>query len=100
MTSTFDVISEAKIQTEDFGEDAPINVGLGSKQTHKLRCRSSSALRRSRQSRCHSLRTCMASCSSTSFRTCQYRHTSSNLSSHLVSRHKRRRADTLNVQLT
>ncbi|KAL1719857.1 IKI3 family-domain-containing protein [Schizophyllum commune] len=33
MTSTFDVISEAKIQTEDFGEDAPINVGWGSKQT-------------------------------------------------------------------
>ncbi|KAI5890064.1 IkappaB kinase complex, IKAP component [Schizophyllum commune H4-8] len=33
MTSTFDVISEGKIQTEDFGEDAPINVGWGSKQT-------------------------------------------------------------------
>ncbi|KAI5835371.1 IkappaB kinase complex, IKAP component [Schizophyllum commune Tattone D] len=33
MTSTFDVISEAKIQTDDFGEDAPINVGWGSKQT-------------------------------------------------------------------
>ncbi|KAL1741747.1 IKI3 family-domain-containing protein [Schizophyllum fasciatum] len=33
MTSTFDVISEAKIQTDEFGEDAPINVGWGSKQT-------------------------------------------------------------------
>ncbi|KNZ72380.1 Elongator complex protein 1 [Termitomyces sp. J132] len=33
MTSTFDVVSEAPIHTVDFGEDAPINVGWGSKQT-------------------------------------------------------------------
>ncbi|KAK7472275.1 putative elongator complex protein 1 [Stygiomarasmius scandens] len=33
MTSTFDVLSEASIDTTDFGEDAPINVGWGSKQT-------------------------------------------------------------------
>ncbi|THV06651.1 pol II transcription elongation factor [Dendrothele bispora CBS 962.96] len=33
MTSTFDVLSEAPIDTLDFGEDAPINVGWGSKQT-------------------------------------------------------------------
>ncbi|KAG5640485.1 hypothetical protein DXG03_008338, partial [Asterophora parasitica] len=33
MTSTFDVLSEAPIHAHDFGEDAPINVGWGSKQT-------------------------------------------------------------------
>ncbi|OJA14136.1 hypothetical protein AZE42_06727 [Rhizopogon vesiculosus] len=33
MTSTFDVLSEAPLHTEDFGEDAPINVGWGSKET-------------------------------------------------------------------
>ncbi|KIL68708.1 hypothetical protein M378DRAFT_8174 [Amanita muscaria Koide BX008] len=33
MTSTFDVLSEASIDTPEFGEDAPINVGWGSKQT-------------------------------------------------------------------
>ncbi|KAK7057777.1 polymerase II transcription elongation factor [Favolaschia claudopus] len=33
MTSTFDVLSDAPIFTTDFGEDAPINVGWGSKQT-------------------------------------------------------------------
>ncbi|KAF8627641.1 hypothetical protein AX15_004335 [Amanita polypyramis BW_CC] len=33
MTSTFDVLSEAPTETEEFGEDAPINVGWGSKQT-------------------------------------------------------------------
>ncbi|PFH52192.1 hypothetical protein AMATHDRAFT_74468 [Amanita thiersii Skay4041] len=33
MSSTFDVISEAPIETSEFGEDAPINVGWGSKQT-------------------------------------------------------------------
>ncbi|TFK50763.1 pol II transcription elongation factor [Heliocybe sulcata] len=33
MTSTFDVLSEAPLHTSDFGEDAPINVGWGSKQT-------------------------------------------------------------------
>ncbi|KAF5365923.1 hypothetical protein D9758_006686 [Tetrapyrgos nigripes] len=33
MTSTFDVLSEAPVETADFGEDAPINVGWGSKQT-------------------------------------------------------------------
>ncbi|KAJ7099343.1 pol II transcription elongation factor [Mycena belliarum] len=33
MTSTFDVLSDAPLNTTDFGEDAPINVGWGSKQT-------------------------------------------------------------------
>ncbi|KAJ7252430.1 IKI3 family-domain-containing protein [Mycena haematopus] len=33
MTSTFDVLSDAQLFTTDFGEDAPINVGWGSKQT-------------------------------------------------------------------
>ncbi|EPQ55375.1 IkappaB kinase complex, IKAP component [Gloeophyllum trabeum ATCC 11539] len=33
MTSTFDVLSEAPLHAADFGEDAPINVGWGSKQT-------------------------------------------------------------------
>ncbi|KAF8339341.1 pol II transcription elongation factor [Amanita rubescens] len=33
MTSTLDILSEAPIETADFGEDAPINVGWGSKQT-------------------------------------------------------------------
>ncbi|KAF9647728.1 Elongator complex protein 1 [Thelephora ganbajun] len=33
MTSTFDVLSEAPLNTEEYGEDAPINVGWGSKQT-------------------------------------------------------------------
>ncbi|KAG2158594.1 pol II transcription elongation factor [Suillus bovinus] len=33
MTSTFDVLSEAPLHTEDFGEDAPINVGWGAKET-------------------------------------------------------------------
>ncbi|KAI0314583.1 IKI3 family-domain-containing protein [Amylostereum chailletii] len=33
MTPTFDVLSEAPLHTEKFGEDAPINVGWGSKQT-------------------------------------------------------------------
>ncbi|KAJ7672113.1 IKI3 family-domain-containing protein [Mycena rosella] len=33
MTSTFDVLSDAPLFTTDFGEDAPINVGWGSKQT-------------------------------------------------------------------
>ncbi|KAK1230942.1 putative elongator complex protein 1 [Marasmius sp. AFHP31] len=33
MTSTFDVLSEGPIETNEFGEDAPINVGWGSKQT-------------------------------------------------------------------
>ncbi|KAI0686278.1 Elongator complex protein 1 [Cytidiella melzeri] len=33
MTSTFDIVSETTLQREDFGEDAPINVGWGSKQT-------------------------------------------------------------------
>ncbi|KAH7883327.1 pol II transcription elongation factor [Phlebopus sp. FC_14] len=33
MTSMFDVISEVPLQTTDFGEDAPINVGWGSKET-------------------------------------------------------------------
>ncbi|KAJ6593195.1 Elongator complex protein 1 [Mycena capillaripes] len=33
MTSTFDVLSDAPLFTADFGEDAPINVGWGSKQT-------------------------------------------------------------------
>lgn len=33
MTSTFDVISETTLHPEDFGEDAPIDVGWGSKQT-------------------------------------------------------------------
>ncbi|KAG1835906.1 pol II transcription elongation factor [Suillus subalutaceus] len=33
MTSTFDVLSEAPLDTEDFGEDAPINVGWGAKET-------------------------------------------------------------------
>ncbi|KAL0955653.1 hypothetical protein HGRIS_001880 [Hohenbuehelia grisea] len=33
MTSTFEVLSEAPLHTSDFGEDAPINVGWGSKQT-------------------------------------------------------------------
>ncbi|KAF7350896.1 polymerase II transcription elongation factor [Mycena sanguinolenta] len=33
MTSTFDVLSDARLFTTDFGEDAPINVGWGSKQT-------------------------------------------------------------------
>ncbi|KAJ7750119.1 pol II transcription elongation factor [Mycena maculata] len=33
MTSTFDVLSDVPLFTTDFGEDAPINVGWGSKQT-------------------------------------------------------------------
>ncbi|PBK88520.1 pol II transcription elongation factor [Armillaria gallica] len=33
MTSTFDVLSETSLHPSDFGEDAPINVGWGSKQT-------------------------------------------------------------------
>ncbi|KAJ6488261.1 pol II transcription elongation factor [Mycena vitilis] len=33
VTSTFDVLSDAPLFTTDFGEDAPINVGWGSKQT-------------------------------------------------------------------
>ncbi|KAF9012601.1 IKI3 family-domain-containing protein [Cyathus striatus] len=33
MTSSFDIISEAPLHTSDFGEDSPINVGWGSKQT-------------------------------------------------------------------
>ncbi|GLB37914.1 hypothetical protein LshimejAT787_0409650 [Lyophyllum shimeji] len=33
MTSTFDVLSEGPIHAIEFGEDAPINVGWGSKQT-------------------------------------------------------------------
>ncbi|KAJ3966250.1 IkappaB kinase complex IKAP component [Lentinula raphanica] len=33
MTPTFDVISEKALETTEFGEDAPINVGWGSKQT-------------------------------------------------------------------
>ncbi|KAI0076404.1 IkappaB kinase complex IKAP component [Panus rudis PR-1116 ss-1] len=33
MTSTFDVVSETTLHPADFGEDAPINVGWGSKQT-------------------------------------------------------------------
>ncbi|KAG7091295.1 hypothetical protein E1B28_010341 [Marasmius oreades] len=33
MTSTFDVLSEGPIETSDFGEDAPVNVGWGSKKT-------------------------------------------------------------------
>ncbi|KAL0568757.1 putative elongator complex protein 1 [Marasmius crinis-equi] len=33
MTSTFDVLSEGPMETTEFGEDAPINVGWGSKQT-------------------------------------------------------------------
>ncbi|KAE9404784.1 IKI3-domain-containing protein [Gymnopus androsaceus JB14] len=33
MTSTYDVISEAPMETSDFGQDTPINVGWGSKQT-------------------------------------------------------------------
>lgn len=33
MTNTFDVVSENALEREDFGEDAPINVGWGSRQT-------------------------------------------------------------------
>ncbi|KAJ4471530.1 IkappaB kinase complex IKAP component [Lentinula aciculospora] len=33
MTLTFDVISETPLETAEFGQDAPINVGWGSKQT-------------------------------------------------------------------
>ncbi|KAJ7630747.1 pol II transcription elongation factor [Roridomyces roridus] len=33
MTSTFDVLSDTPLFTTDFGQDAPINVGWGSKQT-------------------------------------------------------------------
>ncbi|KAJ3564648.1 hypothetical protein NP233_g8162 [Leucocoprinus birnbaumii] len=33
MTSSFEVLSEAPIHTTEFGDDAPINVGWGSKQT-------------------------------------------------------------------
>ncbi|KIY69796.1 IkappaB kinase complex, IKAP component [Cylindrobasidium torrendii FP15055 ss-10] len=33
MTTTFDVLSEASLHPDEFGEDAPINVGWGSKQT-------------------------------------------------------------------
>ncbi|KAF7294045.1 polymerase II transcription elongation factor [Mycena kentingensis (nom. inval.)] len=33
MTSTFDMLSDAPLYTNEFGEDAPINVGWGSKQT-------------------------------------------------------------------
>jgi elongator complex protein 1 len=33
MTSTFDVLHESALHTDEFGEDAPINVGWGSKQT-------------------------------------------------------------------
>ncbi|KAF5354980.1 hypothetical protein D9756_005531 [Leucocoprinus leucothites] len=33
MTSSFEVLSEASVHTTEFGDDAPINVGWGSKQT-------------------------------------------------------------------
>ncbi|KAF8963616.1 IKI3 family-domain-containing protein [Flammula alnicola] len=33
LTSTFDVLSEGPLYVQDFGEDVPINVGWGSKQT-------------------------------------------------------------------
>ncbi|THH29047.1 hypothetical protein EUX98_g5147 [Antrodiella citrinella] len=33
MTSTFDIVSEGLLHPDHFGEDAPINVGWGSKQT-------------------------------------------------------------------
>ncbi|GJE98183.1 IkappaB kinase complex IKAP component [Phanerochaete sordida] len=33
MSATFDIISETALEPTDFGEDAPINVGWGSKQT-------------------------------------------------------------------
>ncbi|KAG2015494.1 pol II transcription elongation factor [Coprinopsis cinerea AmutBmut pab1-1] len=33
MTSSFDVLSEGPLHPKEFGEDAPINVGWGSKQT-------------------------------------------------------------------
>ncbi|KAJ3555021.1 hypothetical protein NM688_g2799 [Phlebia brevispora] len=33
MTSAFDVVSESPLHPTDFGDDAPINVGWGSKQT-------------------------------------------------------------------
>ncbi|KAI0278772.1 IKI3 family-domain-containing protein [Russula aff. rugulosa BPL654] len=33
MTSSFDVLHESALHTDEFGEDAPINVGWGSKQT-------------------------------------------------------------------
>ncbi|KAH8980756.1 IkappaB kinase complex IKAP component [Lactarius hatsudake] len=33
MTPTFDVLHESVLHTDEFGEDAPINVGWGSKQT-------------------------------------------------------------------
>ncbi|KAF8911562.1 IkappaB kinase complex IKAP component [Gymnopilus junonius] len=33
LTSTFDVLSEGPLYSQEFGEDAPINVGWGSKQT-------------------------------------------------------------------
>ncbi|KAI5988054.1 pol II transcription elongation factor [Pisolithus albus] len=33
MNSTFDVLSEVPLETSEFGEDAPINVGWGSKDT-------------------------------------------------------------------
>ncbi|KIY46095.1 IkappaB kinase complex, IKAP component [Fistulina hepatica ATCC 64428] len=33
MTSTFDVLTEAPLETTEFGEDRPINAGWGSKQT-------------------------------------------------------------------
>ncbi|KZS97891.1 IkappaB kinase complex, IKAP component [Sistotremastrum niveocremeum HHB9708] len=33
MSSTFDTLSESPLSTTEFGEDAPINVGWGSKQT-------------------------------------------------------------------
>ncbi|KAH9022450.1 IkappaB kinase complex IKAP component [Lactarius hengduanensis] len=33
MTPTFDVLHESALHTDEFGEDAPINVGWGSKQT-------------------------------------------------------------------
>ena len=33
MTSTFDIVNEGTLHPTDFGEDAPINVGWGSKQT-------------------------------------------------------------------
>lgn len=33
MTSTFDIVAEGSLYRNEFGEDAPINVGWGSKQT-------------------------------------------------------------------
>ena len=33
MTSSFDIISESTLEREDFGEEAQVNVGWGSKTT-------------------------------------------------------------------